>query len=268
MDRDCYGRVTIEPWSGTRLPYASELVNVVIVSSAEWRVADTEIARVLAPRGVAVVPNKLAFQVSGLSGQSVGDWHVYHKPVPTTIDSWTHYLHDAAGNAVANDRKVGPPKRLQWAAGPDHARHHDALASLSAMVSSEGRLFTIYDEGPISLMHCRPDWQLIARDAFNGALLWKRPIPDWLTQFYFFRSGPVWLARRLVASGDRVYATLGLTAPISAMDAATGKIVQSCDGTEKTEELISLSSETPSGPCRRSAQRKSMKPPLPNRKTS
>ncbi len=73
-------------------------------------------------------------------------------------------------------------------------------------------LFTIYDEGPVSLIHCRPDWQLIARDAFNGAVLWKRPIPSWLTQFYYFRSDPVWLARRLVASGDRVYATLGLTA--------------------------------------------------------
>ena len=46
------------------------------------------------------------------------------------------------------------------------------------------------------------------------------------------------LPRRLVAVGDRVYATLGLDAPLSVLDAATGKTIRTEAGTEHTDEII------------------------------
>ena len=55
----------------------------------------------------------------------------------------------------------------------------DSLASVSAVTSSNGRIFYILDEGDISLIHRPSKWKLIARDAFNGKLLWKRPIEKW-----------------------------------------------------------------------------------------
>ncbi|NQT87942.1 PQQ-binding-like beta-propeller repeat protein, partial [bacterium] len=180
-----------------------------------------EVMRVLAPRGVALIGGKKTV-----------------KPWPDDIDEWTHFLHDASGNAVAKDTRVGSPRGMQWMAGPKRCRHHDALASMSAMTSSGGRLFYIFDEGPTALIHRPPKWHLIARDAFNGALLWKRDIPTWVTHLFYFRTGPVQLPRRLVSVGDRVFATLGLDAPVSALDAATGKTLSTFAGSEKTEEII------------------------------
>jgi len=68
--------------------------------------------------------------------------------------------------------------------------------------------------------------------------LWKRDVSNWVTHLFFFRSGPAQLPRRLVSIGDRVYVTLGLDAPLSALDAATGETLLSYPGSEKTEEII------------------------------
>ncbi|MBM4078761.1 MAG: hypothetical protein FJ278_03610, partial [Planctomycetes bacterium] len=154
------------------------------------------------------------------------------------MDEWTHFLHDASGNAVSRDSLVGPPKRLQWVGGPTWARSHEHLASVSALVSSAGRIFYIVDEGAIAAVTLPPSWFLVARDAFNGVTLWKRPIPAWEPHLREFRSGPPNLARRLVAVRDRVHVTLGYGVPLTALDAATGQTVRTFEGTEGTEEII------------------------------
>ncbi len=219
-----YGPVSVEVFDGRTLPYQDNLVNLLVVSEP-GQVPWSELMRVLRPGGVAYVKKD-------------GRWTRTVKPWPKDIDQWTHFLHDASGNAVAKDRQVGPPRHVQWAAGPKHTRDHDALASLSALTTSNGRLFYIFDEGPTSLIHRPPRWKLIARDAFNGVLLWKRDIPNWVTHLYYFRSGPVHLARRLVSVGDRVYVTLGLEAPVSELDAATGKTLRVYEGSAGAEELV------------------------------
>jgi outer membrane protein assembly factor BamB len=215
-----YGKASVDRWDGKRLPYADNLVNLLVAENA-GNVSMDEVLRVLAPNGVALVAGKKTV-----------------KPWPKEIDEWTHYLHDASGNAVANDTRVGPPRHIQWWAGPKRSRHHDSLASMSAMVSAAGRVFYILDEGPTGLMHYPSQWKLIARDAFNGVLLWKQDINDWINQLYYFRSGPNWLPRRLVAIGERVYVTFGVEAPICVLDAASGKRLQTYAGSERTEELI------------------------------
>lgn len=219
-----YGKVSVERWSGGALPYGDNLVNLIVVESP-GRVADGEIMRVLCPEGVVY-----AKQAAG--------WTKRVKPRGDDIDEWTHFLHDADNNAVARDRRVATPTHLQWQAEPKRTRDHDALASFSAMTSSAGRIFYILDEGPTSLIHRAARWKLIARDAFNGKLLWKRPIGSWVTHLRYFRTGPVQLPRRLVSIGSRVYATLGVDAAVTALDAATGETVLDFRGSENTEELI------------------------------
>jgi len=108
-------------------------------------------------------------------------------------------------------------------AGPQNTRHHEAVASVTVAISAGGRLFYIVDEASVASILLPPQWQLAARDAFNGVLLWKRPITTWEPHLRGKSSGPPELSRRLVANGDRVYAALGLAAPVTALDAATGR---------------------------------------------
>ena len=129
-----YGRISADCWAGTRLPYIDNLVNLLVVEDPAGAAQD-ELMRVLAPGGVAYM-------------KTVSGWTKTVKPRPAQIDEWTHYLHDPSNNAVAHDEAIGPPRQLQWVCGPAWSRHHDHMASVSAMVSSQGRIFYIMDEGP------------------------------------------------------------------------------------------------------------------------
>ncbi|MHC4179311.1 MAG: outer membrane protein assembly factor BamB family protein, partial [Planctomycetota bacterium] len=211
-----YGSVSVDRFDGSRLPYVDNLVNLV-VSEDFGDVPTKEVMRVLAPGGAAY------------TGQD-GRWTRIVKPRPAEIDDWTHYLHDATNNAVADDTVVGPPRHLQWVGSPRWARHHDHMSSFNALVSAGGRVFYIFDEGPTSAIQLPPKWTLIARDAFNGTILWKRRIDRWHEHLWPLKSGPALLPRRLVAVGNTVFVTLGLDAPLTALDAATGKTLRTYEG--------------------------------------
>jgi outer membrane protein assembly factor BamB len=219
-----YGKVSVDRWDGKRLPYIDNFVNL-LVSERAVDVPRDELLRVLVPGGTAYV-------------EQGGRWHKTVKPRPDNTDEWTHYLHDATGNPVAHDTVVGPPRRYQWLGSPRWSRHHDHMASFSALVSAGGRLFYIVDEGSRASIQLPAKWFLVARDALNGTVLWKRPIPSWNTHLWPLKSGPAQLPRRLVAVGERVYVTLGLDAPLAALDAATGETIRTFQGTANTEEVI------------------------------
>ena len=224
VSRGLYGKVTVESWSGKGLPYVENLVRLLVLERPGL-VSREEALRVTAPGGVILEKTEKG-------------WKKTVKPRPSDIDEWTHYLHDSTGNPVSRDQRVGPPRRFQWKAAPLWSRHHDRMASMSALVSSGGRIFYILDEGPRASIELPSSWFLAARDAFSGVLLWKRPIPEWWPRLWPFKSGPIQPARRLVASGGRVYVTLGLDAPISCLDAATGKTIRTYEGTKAAEEIL------------------------------
>jgi len=219
-----YGKVSISHLPGGALPYIDGLVNLVVAENL-GKVSMDEVMRVLCPGGAAYVKRG-------------GAWSRSVKPRPKEMDEWTHYMHGPDGNPVATDTIVGPPKRLQWVGGPRWARHHEHMASISALVSTKGRLFYIFDEGSRASIQLPAKWKLIARDAFNGTVLWKRDIPVWYTHIYPLKSGPAILPRRLVAVGERVYLSLGLDKPLVALDAATGKTVRTYKGTTSPEEVV------------------------------
>jgi len=219
-----YGSVSVERFDGQRLPYTDNLVNLV-VSENLGDISMNEVMRVLAPGGVAHL-------------KSGGKWIERIKSRPAEIDEWTHFLYDASNNAVSKDSVVGPPRQLQWVAEPEWARSHDHLASVSALVSSGGRVFSIVDEGPTAAVVLEPRWFLVARDAFSGVVLWKRAISKWQWHLRGFRSGPSDLSRRLVVVGDRVYVTMDINGPVSALDAATGKTIRTYEQTKGALEII------------------------------
>ena len=216
-----YGKVSVCKYDGEHLPYTNDLVNLLIDSTGEPKVATAEIMRVLVPGGVALTGRKKIV-----------------KPWPADIDDWTHYLHGPDNNAVAMDRRVGIPRSIQWVSGPRWGRSHEELASISAAVVAKGRILYIVDEAPLASIRFMGNWKLVARDAFNGTLLWKRPIWPWNDHLRHFRSGPVHLPRRLVAVGEKVYVTPGLASPVIALDAATGETLMEYKGTERTEEIL------------------------------
>jgi len=218
------GRATVERWTRDRLPFVDNLVNLVIGEDL-GTVPMAEVMRVLAPGGVAYVKTR-------------GRWRKTVKPRPTDIDEWTHFLHGPDGNAVAHDTVAGPPRHMQWTAAPTWTRNHHKLASISSVVTTRGRLFYILDEAPAASMKLPGKWSLVARDAFNGVLLWKRPMSSWAYHGHGFRAGPVQLPRTLVAGGERVYAPLGMSAPVSAVDAGSGEIVRTYESTGGAEEII------------------------------
>lgn len=219
-----YGRVSVDTFDGKQLPYADNLVNLLVAEDL-GDVPMDEVMRVLCPLGATYIKNK-------------GKWTMLRKPWPDDIDEWTHFLHDATGNPAGNDTKVGPPRYTHWEDGPKWTRSHENMSSVSAVVSSGGRIFSIIDEGPKASIYLKPKWFLTARDAFNGVVLWKKPLEQWQSHLFRLKQGPFQLPRRLIAIKNSVYTTLGLFQPVSEIDAATGQIKRSFEDTAYTEEIL------------------------------
>ena len=236
-----YGPVSVEQHSGAVLPYTDNLINLVVVQDAQ-KVPTDELMRVLVPEGVACL-------------RRAGKWEKIVKARPDNIDEWTHFLHDASNNAVANDSMVGPPRSLQWIAPPLWLRSHETPSGIQSPVSAGGRLFYFFDEGLVGITDERlPDrWSLVCRDAFNGKLLWKRPLDtwgwrqwsraryegkDWTTLRAARTDVPAGNQRLIVAHGDRLYTTLAYGAPMSILDAATGDAITTVAETLGTREIL------------------------------
>ncbi|MHC4248386.1 MAG: methyltransferase domain-containing protein, partial [Planctomycetota bacterium] len=219
-----HGPVSFDEWrTAPRLPYVDDLARLIVVSAGA-EVAREELLRVLTPDGVAYVERR-------------GRWSKTVKPRPDDIDEWTHYLHGPDNNAVARDTRVGPPRHMQWLGGPLWTRNHHKLNSVSSVVTAAGRLFYIVDEATSAHMGVPGKWAIIARDAASGVMLWRKPLESWTWHAHGFRRGPPQVTRLLVTSGERLYAPLALSAPVSEIDAATGETLKTYKGTGGAEEI-------------------------------
>jgi len=220
MSKGLYGKVTAREFDGKNLPYIDNLVNLVVATD-KCKVSEDEILRILAPRGVAYVNGKKTV-----------------KPWPAELDEWTHFHHNPQGTMVGKDQVVGPPRRIQWIGAPKWLRNHDFMSSMHAMVSARGRVFYVIDEGLRNHIFLPSRWTLIARDGFNGTILWKKPLADWHPNNWPLKSGPGHLPRKLVAVGDRVYIAGGLVDPVKSIDAFSGNTIRTYERTKPTQEII------------------------------
>jgi hypothetical protein len=216
-DAGLYGRVSAMRWQGPLLPYADGMVNLLLVLDERVELKREEIDRVLAPLGVAWIRRD-------------GNLTSHRKPWPADVDQWTHARYDASGNAVSKDERVGPPRFLQWEATPRWNRG----VKTSSLVSTRGRLFYILDDSHFAVR--APTWSVIARDASNGIQLWRHELPSWGGARGGKKVGPAQVNRRLAAGDERVYVTLGKSAPVSVLNAATGQLVRTLEGTGPAEE--------------------------------
>ena len=201
-----------------RLPYAENLVNLVVVS--EFTAPVEELLRVLTPGGTVVVADQEVLPRSELeaggfeSFADVDSALIARKPWPAAMDDWSHPRHAADGNAVSLDELVGPPDRVRWIAA--------ATSEVEGMVTAGGRNFY---------------GGVLARDSFNGLRLWHRNLnSDELNEERFTLPRLPRDGARPVAAERFVFTLLKNRAV--ALDAATGEVAVEFEGLEKPTGLL------------------------------
>ena len=237
-----YGPVSVAQHDGKALPYGNNIVNLFVVNTRyATRDAGSEILRCLVPRGVAVVREKgneewlsrIPHPVSRIGHGLV----TFSKPVPDEIDDWPQYLNKADNNAVAKDSIAGPPRRVQWVNKPTWCRSHMGIPTVANLVTGNGRLFAIEDTAPPDNPFLPSAFRIVARDAFNGKELWDRKITRWESVTLYIKCQPLQQQRRMAVVGDRLFCTLQLEGPTSALDAATGEVLNIYENTSPTQEI-------------------------------
>lgn len=207
----------------SRLPYAENLVNAVLVE--DFTVPVAELRRVLTPRGIVMVANPsllTAKQLEEAGFEAIADGRLAdgravlaaRKPWPAGMDGWSHPRHAADGNAVSQDTLVGPPERVRWVAA--------ATDEVEGMVSAGGRNFY---------------GGLLARDSFNGLRLWHHDLRN-----AELNAGPFTLPKltptqaRPIASTNYLFAIV--KDKLVALDALTGAVVREFAGSSRPLEVM------------------------------
>lgn len=234
--RKLYGRITVDRSPLGTLPYADNLVNLLVVEdAAAASVAGLRLERcfrVLAPGGGiclggAVDPGKLAAAGFVAQGKAAG-YTLGRKPRPEEMDDWGHARHGPARTRTSNDAIAGPPRQLRWIDVPRRARNHNT--GMIAAVSAGGRLFTIVDCAP-PFLSVRADIRLIARDAFSGVVLWERRYPGKNRE-----TSPY--GGTLVADERHVYTVASANGPAVCLASKTGDVIRTFQKTRPREMLL------------------------------
>ncbi len=222
-------RATAEQLPLAPLPYPENTVNLLVVpetlQARTTGLKAREVFRVLTPRGrvwlgglrIGDEETVQIWEKAGFDDVSwQGDYLSARKPVSPDLDEWTHRNRDAAGNRASRDQRVGPPTALKWIDRPLMHVHH--FSRPLSWVSGGGRVYYIYDESNPRLLNTK--WYLVARDAFNGRLLWRRPIPD------SDRRLADRLLHTMVVQDGILYAHMGDNRSLVALDGETGEILR------------------------------------------
>ena len=226
--RGYYGQAAVEEWTAAWLPYADNLVNT-LVAETPGGVSEAEMLRVIAPGGV--------LWTKGDNG-----WRSARKPWPAKFDEWTHWRHGADANMVSADTAVETPTGLRWIAGPVQDAGGRKWYYDHVLLTSAGRNFYVYED------------EIVARDAFNGRLLWKRaaqtstfkeigvpPAPKAVTDGnkpakpIVLKPGVRTSKVKPVAQGNRLYAAID--DQLVALDAMTGGTVKTFGRVDAPREI-------------------------------
>jgi outer membrane protein assembly factor BamB len=201
-------KVSIESGSMKKLPYAENLVNLLVAESLPALVKKglplKEVMRVVCPNGVLICPSSLKSELAKAGFQDIKtvtkDLIKATKPRPEGMDTWLQRGRGADGNRVSQDQLVEVPKSLRWVAGPKWP-YGSRKNCGKGIVASERRLFAVqsFFDGK----------QLIARDAYNGVLLWNKPI-IWASRGSkpIGRGATMSFSLPLIAAGGRIYTIL------------------------------------------------------------
>jgi len=151
----CGSRVFVARGGPGRIGLADNHADVVVAGEGAGNVPKAEVLRVLRPGGKA------------LMGEA--EWV---KPPAEGADDWSHHYHGPDNNPQSNDRLATAPYLTQFAARPRYA------PAPQASVASGGRVFMAF--GHVAWHEREEPWMntLVALNGYNGALLWKRALPE------------------------------------------------------------------------------------------
>ena len=210
-----YGLATVERGVLDPLPYADNLVNLLVADAALTGFSEKEALRVLAPGGVLVL-------------RKGGAWTKTVKARPKEMDDWTHFDYGPEGNGVSHDRLIMPATHVQWSFGAQPVKLGGNPAGYRVFTgfrSSGGRVFFEWTDAAEKKSR---DCFFTGRDAFNG-------LPIWTVKNSGHAGRKEW---QFVASGGRVYTFLEKGGAMVAMDASTGKVEKTyAEGVRLTDEV-------------------------------
>jgi outer membrane protein assembly factor BamB len=245
-DAGLSGVVTIEPGSCERLPYADNLVDLLVADNLRRLAGQgfqvSEALRVLQPGGVAwlgeadekTLSEQQLRDLVGKAGEADAEieivrrhglWARITKPRPSTMDQWTHPRRDGSGNPVSTDKQVGVPTGVRWVAGPNWPTGY-RKSSVPGVVTTGETLVYVFEDEVQTESGPKPQNSLIARDPFHGLMLWKR--------------GTVRGPAPLVCVGQRVYTVIEDGGPLAALDAGTGEVLRTYDETRAPQKAVYL----------------------------
>jgi len=183
-------RLVIEQGPINSLPYADNLIDLVIVTDADAvtlaQLSVAEVLRVLVPQGTALIgttgditSGQLRKWARGEKVEDVeagnadrGVWLRLSKPQLEGVDDWSHWEHGPDNNPVSTDQVIKAPYMTQFLAEPYY------IGMPAITTAAGGRTFLAI--GNIS--HHEREWdtlnQLIARNGYNGTILWQQALPD------------------------------------------------------------------------------------------
>ena len=235
QEQKSYGQVSVDKCDFSRLPYADNLANLVIVDDLRGLLkaglSMKEVMRATCPNGVILLGDKRGplsdskvnakLAEAGIKLKSLGGWRKAVKPRRPELDDWSQRGGNAGRTFVSKDATIGPVNGFRWIAGPYWSMGRSYKAGNAGIVTANGRLFAVTYNVPQSYNKTPFQWEqeyyVLGRDAYNGLLLWTRPIgPKTGT-------GDSDMAEKLAAVGDRVLTIIDKN--VVALDAATGEIV-------------------------------------------
>jgi len=201
------GIVTVVPWQvRTRLPYPDRFVNLLVADCDRLGAdapSDAEIKRVLVPgdRGAAWVKRQ-------------GTWAKVAVAMPATLDGWPQFNYDGQATNRNHDEEVGIPTGIQWTTGPHRATANNGYRFAHGLA--------VYERPDHTRGERDAGDHLVARDAFNGTLLWWQGT----------HGGHVIGSRKLkpfLIAGDSVVRLAQAGKPLVEYDARTGAIKRSLE---------------------------------------
>ena len=175
-------RIVVEHGSTERLPFADNMVDLVVAAGEAGEsplIGDVD--RVLRPDGKAFIqgldkliknadianPTFLPLPKGALDG-----WGAVAKLPQAGADDWSHWEKSPDNNPVSGDTVIKAPYMTQFLAHPMY------IGMPSITTAAGGRTFLAI--GHIS--HHQREWdtlyKLIARNGYNGTILWERRLPD------------------------------------------------------------------------------------------
>ncbi|MFH1761079.1 MAG: PQQ-binding-like beta-propeller repeat protein [bacterium] len=248
-EQGIYGKASAQACNSNRLPYADNLVNLMVVDDVEETrdagVSVEEMMRVVCPRGMALIGQRSGGALSqweldgmladaGITEYQIitenGLWAKVIKPFPPDMDEWTHFRHGADGNSVSQD-SFAAPNTFKWIAGPHRKRINNDCTyygnSSSLSVMANGRIY--YNENNVlfaadvgePVVH-----SIVARDANNGLLLWSRQISHTPS------------VSSVLAVGDTLFLPADKDGPLAGINGADGNIISTYPNGGSVREAI------------------------------